>query len=89
MPLTKAPFARLHKAGATWQIRTRDSVKDEWPDLDEDGVFLVEAAVTGEQLKPLVSEIDEWADTFEQMGATLATSQRVLAAPPPPKPSPR
>jgi hypothetical protein len=43
-----------------------------WSTLDEGGLFVVEAVAAGEQLKPLVEEIDEWADMLEQASVALA-----------------
>ena len=56
---------------SVYQICTRLSAKDEWVVLDEHGLWLVEAVALGEQLEPLVKEIDKWADTFEAINVCL------------------
>ena len=56
---------------SVYQICTRPSAKDEWVVLDEHGLWMVEAVALGEQLQPLVMEIDEWADTFEATNVCL------------------
>ena len=56
---------------SVYQICTRPSAKDEWVVLDEHGLWMAEAVALGEQLQPLVAEIDEWADTFETTNVCL------------------
>lgn len=55
-----------------FQICTRSKALDEWSALDEDGLWVVEAVATGAQLKPLVEQIDTWADFFQSKGVALS-----------------
>ena len=57
-----------------FQICTRSKAADDWSALDdtEDGLWVVEAIATGAQLKPLVEQIDAWADVFLSKGVALS-----------------